>query len=129
MLLAILLLTKNMLTLNADVHEIQSFVNVALATAAGGEGDLSYDRLSHLRTVGSGFASLIYIFPGDTNFFKLKEACKSVWDALDKNENLPKLIVIISYYYGNLYFAHFHRRSVIKTSAGTNPWRHWGQWK
>jgi hypothetical protein len=71
-------------------------VNVALATAAGGEGDLSHDRLSHLRTVGSGFASLIYNFPEDADFFKLKEACKSVWDALDKNENLPKLIVIIT---------------------------------
>ena len=80
---------------NADVHEIQSFVNVALATAAGGEGDLSHDRLSHLRTVGSGFASLIYNFPKDANFFQLKEACKSVWDALEKNENLPKLLVII----------------------------------
>ena len=85
------ILTKNV---NADVHEIQSFVNVALATAAGGEGDLSHDRLSHLRTVGSGFASLIYNFPEDADYFKLKEACKSVWDALEKNENLPKLLVI-----------------------------------
>ena len=99
-LVSFLLLANNMLNSksNADVHEIQSFVNVALATA---EGDLSHDRLSHLRTVGSGFASLIYNFPEDADFFKLKEACKSVWDALDKNENLPKLIVIISCYYGN----------------------------
>ena len=84
---------------NADVHEIQSFVNVALATAAGGEGDLSHDRLSHLRTIGSGFASLIYNFPEDADFFKLKEACKSVWDALEKNENLPKLLVSTLYHY------------------------------
>ena len=102
---------------NADVHEIQSFVNVALATAAGGEGDLSHDKLSHLRTVGSGFASLIYNFPENADFFKLKDACKSVWDALDKNENLPKLIVMISYYYRiNYYLWHIflNRRSVIK---------------
>ena len=106
---------------NADVHEIQSFVNVALATAAGGEGDLSHDRLSHLRTVGSGFASLIYNFPEDADFFKLKEACKSVWDALDKNENLPKLIVMISHNSSIFYMSFFNRRSVIKISAGTNP--------
>ena len=85
-----------MADLNTDVHEIQSFVNVALATAAGGEGDLSHDRLSHLRTVGSGFASLIYNFPEDAGFIELKEACKSVWDALEKNENLPKLLVMIT---------------------------------
>jgi hypothetical protein len=83
--------------LNADVHEIQSFVNVALATAAGGEGDLSHDRLSHLRTVGGGFASLIYNFPEDAGFFELKKACESVWDALDKNVKLPKLLVIVSF--------------------------------
>ena len=79
--------------LNTDVHEIQSFVNVALATAAGGEGDLSHDKLSHLRTVGSGFASLIYNFPKNAGFVDLKKACTSVWEALDKNENLPKLLV------------------------------------
>ena len=76
-------------------------MNVALATAAGGECDLSRDRLSHLRTVGSGFASLIYNFPEDANFFKLKEACKSIWDALEKNENLPKLLVTTSFMYYN----------------------------
>ena len=110
--------------MNADIHEIQNFVNVALATAAGGEGDLSHDRFSYLRTVGSGFASLIYNFPEDADFFKLKEACKSVWDALDKNENLPKLIVMISHYYGNnsIFCTSFlNRRSVIKISAGTDP--------
>lgn len=76
-----------------DVNEIQNFVNVALATAAGGEGDLQHDRLSHLRIVGSGFASLIYNFPDDAGFFELKKACASVWEALDKNGNLPKLLV------------------------------------
>ena len=69
-------------------------MNVALATAAGGEGDLSHDKLSHLRTVGNGFASLIYNFPQDAGFIELKEACTYVWEALNKNENLPKLLVI-----------------------------------
>ena len=77
----------------ADVNEIQNFVNVALATAAGGEGDLQHDRLSHLRTVGSGFASLIYSDSDDAGFFELKKACTSVWEALNKNPNLPMLLV------------------------------------
>ena len=68
-------------------------MNVALATAAGGEGDLSHDKLSHLRTVGSGFASLIYDFPEESGFFELKKACTLVWEALDKNEKLPNLLV------------------------------------
>ena len=79
--------------MDADVNEIQHFVNVALATAAGGEGDLSHDKLSHLRTVGSGFASLIYDFPEDAGFDELKEACTYVWEALNKNESLPDLLV------------------------------------
>ena len=68
-------------------------MNVALATSAGGEGDLSHDKLSHLRTVGSGFASLIYNFPENAGFVELKEACTYVWDALSKNPNLPGLLV------------------------------------
>lgn len=43
-----------------DVNDLQSFVTIALATAAGGEGDLTKDKLSNLRTVGSGFGALIY---------------------------------------------------------------------
>ena len=88
--------------MDADVNEIQSFVNVALATAAGGEGDLSHDKLSHLRIVGSGFASLIYNFPEDAGFLKLKKACASVWEALDKNEKLPKLLVRLNVPYSLL---------------------------
>ena len=68
---------------------------MALTTAAGGEGDLSHDKLSVLRTVGSGFASLIYDFPKESGFVEFKEACTFVWEALDKNENLPSLLVSI----------------------------------
>ena len=66
---------------------------MALATAAGGEGDLSHDKLSCLRTIGSGFAALIYNFPKEAGFLEMKRACKSVWEALDKNENLPIILV------------------------------------
>ena len=82
-----------------DVNEIQHFVNVALATAAGGEGDLQHDKLSNLRTVGSGFASLIYSFPDDAGFVELKEACAYLWEALNKNGNLPSLLVSVAYIY------------------------------
>ena len=42
------------LLLSIDVNDLQNFVNVALATAAGGEDDYAHDKLSDLRTVGSG---------------------------------------------------------------------------
>lgn len=79
----------------ADVNEIQHFVNVALATAAGGEGDLQHDKLSDLRTVGNGFASLIYNFPSNAGFVELQEACTYLWEALCKNWNLPTLLVSV----------------------------------
>ena len=76
------------------MNDIQGFVTLALATAAGGEGDLVHDRLSHLRTVGSGYASLIYIKSGERDDYKmLMERCTSLWEALDKNHHLPELLV------------------------------------
>ena len=75
------------------MNEIQHFVNVALATAAGGEDDLSHYKLSILRIVGNGFASLIYDFPKNAGFIELREACTYVWDALEKKPNLPDLLV------------------------------------
>ena len=95
------------------MNEIQHFVNVALATAAGGEGDLSHDKLSDLRIVGSGFASLIYNFPKKAGFNELKKACTYVWDALDKKPNLPQLLVsqykISAYIPGSNYQDHTYR--------------------
>ncbi len=76
------------------VNDIQGFVTVALATAAGGEDDLTSDKLSHLRTVGSGYASLIYEVKELDGYKKLKDKCKHLWDALEKNGNLPELLVI-----------------------------------
>ncbi len=78
----------------SGVNDIQGFVTVALATAAGGEDDLASDKLSHLRTVGSGYASLIYEVKESDGYKKLKDRCKSLWDALEKNGNLPELLVI-----------------------------------
>ena len=75
------------------MNDIQHFVNVALATAAGGEGDLSHDKLSDLRIIGSGFASLIYDFSKKAGFTELKEACTYIWEALKNKPNLPQLLV------------------------------------
>ncbi len=75
------------------VKDIQGFVTVALATAAGGEGDLASDKLSHLRTVVSGFASLIYEVKESDGYQTLQERCRSLWEAVAKNKDLPHLLV------------------------------------
>lgn len=79
------------------MNEIHNFVSVALTTAAGGEDDLSNDKLFHLRVVGTGFASLIYSIPENAGFNELKEACEEVWNALEKSEKLPSLLVSLNY--------------------------------
>ena len=71
-------------------------MTVALATAAGGEGAHVHDGLSHLRTVGNGFASLIYDIQEIDSYIKLKERCQLLWVALEKNPGLPRLLVILS---------------------------------
>ena len=76
-----------------DVSDIQSFVTVALATGAGGEDDLAHDKLSHLRTVGSGFACFIYNISDQDGYKQLEVKCKSLWEALEENPGLPKLVV------------------------------------
>ena len=76
-----------------DVGDLQNFVNVALATAAGGEDDYANDRLSNLRTVGSGFSSLIYKLKADTGFEELCKRCESVWAAYTDDRKLPRMLV------------------------------------
>ena len=73
-------------------------MNVALATAAGGEDDLAHDQLSNLRAVGSGFGSLIYNLPKNAGYRDLSQRCKSLWDALKNNPNLPEMLVRIFLY-------------------------------
>ena len=84
-------LTKYLLKIG--VKDIQGFVTVALATAAGGEGDLVHDKLSHLRTIGSGFASLIYEVEENDGYKQLMARCQSLWRALEKNRKLPDILV------------------------------------
>ena len=69
-------------------------MTVALATAAGGEGDMTTDKLSFLRTVGSGFGPLIYRLKKDASYQKLQELCKTLWVTLETAPNLPEMMVI-----------------------------------
>ena len=75
------------------MSDLQNFVNVALATAAGGEDDLAHDKLSTLRTVGSHFRPLIYNLKKSTDFETLAAGCKLVWEAMECTPSLPKLLV------------------------------------
>jgi len=82
-----------LLLLSIDVNDLQNFVNVALATAAGGEDDLAHDKLSDLRTIGSGFGALIYKLPDDAGYVELAQRCRSLWEALRDNPDLPNKLV------------------------------------
>ena len=73
--------------------DLQNFVNVALATAAGGEDALTRDKLSNLVKVGSGFGSLIYNLKQDASFETLSDSCRSVWEAMKHTPSLPRLLV------------------------------------
>ena len=76
-----------------DVSDLQNFVNVALATAVGGEGDLAHDKLSNLRTIGSHFRPLIYDLKRTADFKTLAAGCKLVWEAMERTSSLPRLLV------------------------------------
>ena len=84
----------NILVLSSlDVNDLKKFVNVALATAAGGEDDLAHDQLSNLKTVGSAFGALIYKLPKETGYADLAKRCESLWEALQNNPDLPNKLV------------------------------------
>ena len=73
--------------------DIKGFVDLAITTSAGGEDDLSHDKLLELQTVGSGLAPLIYdVKPGD-GFQELKIKCETLWEVLKKKPNLPEVMV------------------------------------
>ena len=80
-------------SLSLDVSDLQNFVNVALATAAGGEDDFAHDKLSDLRTVGSGFGALIYKLPKDAGYRDLAKRCESLWEALQNYHDLSNKLV------------------------------------
>ena len=88
--------TLNSCLLSTDVNDLQNFVNIALATAAGGEGDFTTDKLSYLRTVGSGFGPLIYKLPKDADYHLLQYHCKDLWETLEEAGNLPEILVNVS---------------------------------
>lgn len=75
-----------------DVNDLHKFVTIALHTSVE-EGDLSSDRLSHLKVIGSGFGPLIYGLKNDPSFESFQQGCQEVWEAIDEAENLPKLLV------------------------------------
>jgi hypothetical protein len=76
----------------ADVNSLFNFVTVALGTGAGGEGDLTTDRLSNLRTIGSGYGPLIYKLKDTSGFNELQEYCKILWETLKHSPNLPDMM-------------------------------------
>ncbi|XP_019853235.1 PREDICTED: E3 ubiquitin-protein ligase RNF213-like [Amphimedon queenslandica] len=76
-------------SVTSDVQDLQHFVTIALATASAGEDDYTRDRLSNLRTVGSGFAKLIYSLPKSTGCIELVRCCTSLWDTLKRDAALP----------------------------------------
>ena len=80
------------------VKDLQNFVSIALATAAGGEDDYTRDRLSNLRAVGSGYSTLIYNLPLSTSYKQLEKKCESLWEALRHYPDLPNWMVINELY-------------------------------
>ena len=78
---------------HADVKDLQNFVNISLATAAGGEDDYTRDKLSNLWTVGSGFEALIYRLPSDAGYQTLVDRCKTLWETLRSAPNLLNMMV------------------------------------
>lgn len=79
--------------MGVDVTSLQHFVTIALATAAGGEGDYARDLLSSLRTVGGGFEELIYKLPPSTGYKELERKCNVLWETLRNTPDLPDLLV------------------------------------
>jgi hypothetical protein len=75
-----------------DISDLHKFVQVALHTAAG-EGDFASDRLSRLKTVGSGFGPLIYGLYKEKSFSNFKICFEKVWEAIERIEDLPKHLV------------------------------------
>ena len=76
-----------------EISDLHKFVSVALHTSAG-EGDLSSDKLSNLKIVGSGYGPLIYELQQGSSFSTFQSKCEAVWKAVVKTPKLPALLVI-----------------------------------
>ena len=57
---------------------------------------MTTDKLSYLRTVGSGFGPLIYKLPRTASYQQLQEHCKTIWETLEHAPTLPEMIVSFS---------------------------------
>lgn len=79
-----------------DVHDLQQFITIALATASGGEDDYTRDALSNLRTVCRGFSNLIYHIPTHTGYKELQTYLRSLLDSLKYDPTLPDKLVIFN---------------------------------
>lgn len=55
--------------------------------------DHTRDLLTHLHTVGTAFAPLIYDLPLDAGCEVLVGRCKGLWDALEETPNLAECAV------------------------------------
>ena len=96
-----------LLFITVDLNDLQNFVNIALATAAGGEDDLTRDKLSNLRTIGSGFGPLIYELPKTAGYHVLQEHCQSLWDTLKHAPQLPKIMVSCKHTHTHTYIVFY----------------------
>ena len=55
---------------------------------------MTTDKLSYLRTVGSGFGPLIYKLPKSASYQQLQEHCKTIWKTLEHAPTLPEMMVM-----------------------------------
>ena len=69
-------------------------MSIALHMAAG-EGDFSSDRLSRLKTVGSGFKPLIYDLKAGSDLAFFEKCCSEVWEAIEEDGSLTTYLVSI----------------------------------
>ena len=79
----------------ADVYDLNTFVTIALSTATGGEDALTQDKLSNIRTAGSGYGPLLYSLQSTAGFQELSNCCTYVWKVLETKPDLP--IILVSY--------------------------------
>ena len=103
-----------LLAANSDLNGLQSFVVISLTTAAGGEDAYTRDRLSYLRTVGSGFKDLIYNLPSSAGYQVLVNQCQSLWDTLRTTPNLPDMMVMYALWLCINFCIYVYRETVLK---------------
>ena len=76
---------------HTGLEDLNTFVDIASNT--GEISEMDNDKLQDLLTVASGFQSLIYNFRRGDTYDKLAQQLLTVWEALKRTANLPKLLV------------------------------------